>query len=58
MNHFFSITTSMYYPLSQSAINSPTLIPAPLLPNQPMPIITPISPTLPLLPQNSFRLTI
>lgn len=58
MSHLFSTSTSMYYSLSQSASNTPTLIAAPLFSTQPLPVINPISSPLPLLPQNSFRLTV
>lgn len=41
--------------ISLSAINSATLIPAPNLPIQPVPIITPINLPAPVFPLNSFR---
>jgi hypothetical protein len=46
-------SSNNFFPLS--AINPPTLIPAPNLPIQPVPIITPINPPAPILPLNSFR---
>jgi hypothetical protein len=58
MNNLFSSTASMSYPLSESAINLPTFMPAPLLPKERMPLIVPISPTIPLLSQSSVRFTI
>ncbi|WP_166507389.1 hypothetical protein [Nostoc sp. 106C] len=44
-NNFFSL----------SAIHPPSLVPAPILPIQPVPIITPINPPSPILPLKSFR---
>jgi hypothetical protein len=58
MSHLFSTSASFYHPLAQSASNTPTLIAPPLFSPQPLPVINPISSPLPLLPQNSFQLTV
>ncbi|WP_339377370.1 hypothetical protein [Calothrix sp. NIES-2100] len=50
MSHFLSHNF-----LSLSAINPPTLIPAPIVIIQPLPIISPINPPAPVIPQNYFR---
>ncbi|WP_154656034.1 hypothetical protein [Fortiea contorta] len=56
MSYLFSNTGSVYRPSFQSTSYTP--ISTPLIPNQPIPVVNPISPALPLLPQNSFQLMV
>jgi hypothetical protein len=55
MSHFLSKNPSFYHPLSSSSVTPPTLIANPIIPIQPIPIITPINPPAPVFPLNSFR---
>ncbi|EKE98663.1 hypothetical protein FDUTEX481_03578 [Tolypothrix sp. PCC 7601] len=43
---------------SLSAIRTPSLIPPPLITNPSLPTLTPINLPAPVIPQNSFRLTV